>query len=465
MTAEQEMENNLDENEVAREGAPKTLASFRQHLTEKRREEDEDTEITIKHTEGKGDKKKDDGDEDDDDKKSSFKKKDKKPFDKGDDDDDGDGDEGKKKFKPFSPKNESRREEEDECVGDKKKKKKMEEETQAAASLHPKGVKGEPLDTSRLEKMKHMVTHMSGLDKTDFTEWFKKSLDRWGPNKDQGVPDNSKKNTASIDSKFGPGPKTKMPMPKLNVREDLNEVLGGTELTEEAIEKVATLFEAAVHIRQVLETERLEEEYVEALGEEIAHFTSVMTEKLDNYLDYVVENWMAENQIAVESALRTEITTDFIDGIKEVFAEHYIDVPETKINVMEAMAEKIDALEGRLETIVSENALLKDALIGGAKQEVVEHVGKELTQSQMEKFATLAEGIEFDGDFDVYANKLAIVKEQYFNSQNTKRVTSSNILEESFEGEEEGKTNQYVDPAVNRYAAAISATVKKAAQG
>jgi hypothetical protein len=447
-TENQELENKLDEN-VTREEAPKTLAAFRQRLDERRREEDEDTEITIKQKDGKSKDKDDDDNGDDDDEKKDKKKGKGSFFGKKNGNGNGDDEEEpKKKF--FSPKG-----------GD------VNEETTAASTLHPGAKGGDKLNMSRVEMMKHMVTHMAGLNKTDFTEWFKKSLDRWGPNKDHGVPDVSGKNQASIDSKFGSGPKTKDPMPKLHVREDLNEILGDTQLSEEVLEKTAVLFEAAVHARCVMETVRIEEEYVELLTEEINHFTSTTTEKLDNYFDYVVENWMSENQIAVDSALRTEITCDFIEGLKGLFGEHYIDVPESKVDVLEAMADKVEVLEARLEDIVSENALLKDAIIGGAKQEVIEHVGKDLTQAEREKFATLAEGIDFEGDFDDYTNKLAIVKENYFSGTVKKQAPQSNILEESFEGEEENKSTGYVDPAVNRYADAIARTVKgnMAAQG
>ena len=431
MTAKnKELKNELDEN-VAREEVSKTLSSFRQRLRENR-ELAEKEEIIIKHDDDKGS-----DDKDGDDKKD--KKKDKKPpFLKKDGDGDGDKDDMK----------------EDTTVT---------EESTGAATLHPKSKSvddGKALTGTKVDMMKNMVNYMSGLNKSDLTAWFKQAMDCYGPGKHFGVGDVDGSNSASIDSKLGKGPKTKNPMPTIHVREDLNEILSGTELSEEVLEKTTALFEAAVQARTILETQRLEEEYVETLSEEIDHFTAIMTEKLDNYLDYVVENWMAENKIAVESALRTEVTTDFIESLKGVFAEHYIDVPEDKVDVLEAMVDKVEMLESRLETVVSENALLKDAVIGGAKQEIVENVGKDLTQADQEKFATLAEGIEFEGDFDAYANKLTIVKENYFNGT-SKKVTQSNILEETFEGDEgKAPTSQYVDPAVNRYASAIGRTVK-----
>lgn len=430
MNTEQEMEENLQEVQ------PKTLASFRESLQEKRKEEDEDTEIVIKHSDDKKKDRDDDDDDDDDrDEKKPFKKKKPSFFDKGGDDTGG--------IKP-SPG--------------------IKEETASASTLHPGARKAEnpkALDSSKVEKMKHAVRYMSGLDKSDFTDWFDKSIAVFGPGKDYGVGDVSGKNMASIDSKLGKGPKTKDPMPKLNVKEDLQEILGGTELSEEAIEKTATLFEAAVHLRSELEKARLEEEAVAIVTEELEHFTSTLTEKLDAYLNYVVENWMAENKIAVESTLTSEITRDFIDGLKGLFAEHYIDVPEEKIDVLEAMAEKVEMTESRLEEVLSENALMKDALIGGAKQEVIESVGKDLTQADKDKFVTLAEGIEFEGDFDAYAAKLTIVRDNYFAEKN-KKVTTSNILSESFEGDDGSqKTTQYVDPAIGRYVNAMDRSIKR----
>ena len=134
-------------------------------------------------------------------------------------------------------------------------------------------------------------------------------------------------------------------LPKLNVKEDLEPMFDGEDLSEEFKEKTATLFEAAVSARTSLEIARLEEEFETKLEEHVSTITEELTSKLDTYLDYAVENWMEENQVAIESALRNEIMEDFLDVLKGLFAEHYIDVPESKVDVLEALADKVETLD------------------------------------------------------------------------------------------------------------------------
>src|SRR5271157_2646964 len=337
------------------------------------------------------------------------------------------------------------------------------EETMAGSSLHPaaKSISDpKAISTSKVEMMKNMVNHMAGMKKGDLTQWFEDSMKVYGPGKDHGVGDNSIRNVNSINSKLGKGPHTKDPMPKIHVREDLDELFVGTELSEEFKEKTAVLFEAAVNARVVLESVKLEEEFVDLFTEEVEHFTETLTNKLDTYLDYTVENWMSENQVAIESSLRNELMGDFIEGLKNLFTEHYINVPEDKIDVLNILADKVNSLEDVNEDLISENSVLKDALVNEAKQDIFEEVSHGLTVSQIEKFATLAEGIEFEGDFDSYEKKLEIIKESHF-SDNSKKVKSNGtgILEESFDGDVK-QVSVSNDPYINRYADAIARTVK-----
>jgi hypothetical protein len=245
-------------------------------------------------------------------------------------------------------------------------------------------------------------------------------------------------------------------MPKLNVKEDIEEMFNGQDLSEEFKDNVATLFEAAVSARLIAEQARLEEEYETKLQEEISLFNEELTSKLDTYLDYVVENWMKENEVAIESTLRNELAEEFMEGLKNLFAEHYISVPEEKVDVLEAMAEKVEALESKLDEAISENVELKNFVVENERQGIVESLASDLALTQQEKFSALVEGIEFDGDLDVYAKKLMIVKENYFKNEAT---SSSSIEEETFEGEVAVSKN--VDPTVGRYLEAISRTVKK----
>jgi hypothetical protein len=341
----------------------------------------------------------------------------------------------------------------------------LEEETLAASSLHPAARSiSDPkaLSKSKIGMMQHMMGVMNGMSKGDLTDWFHKTISQFGPNKTYGVGDNSGKNQSSIDmhpsdAVSAKGPKTKNPMPKLNVKEDVDAMFEGQELSEEFKDNVATLFEAAVNARIIAETAALEEAYAETLEEEISEFKEQITSKIDTYLDYVVEEWMKENQVAIESTLRNEIMEEFIEGLKNLFAEHYIDVPQEKIEVIESLADKVEELETKLDETISENVELRSALTESFANDIFEELSADLALTQQEKFKALAEGIEFDGDLDVYTKKLKIIKENYFKQDRTSNV--SNIIEESFEGEVEHNVN--VDPSVNRYVQALTRTVKK----
>lgn len=356
-------------------------------------------------------------------------------------------------------------EEKEEEDSKKKMKKKCEEETEvseetlAAKSLHPKGAPGDPM--SKLGAMHGVMNVMAGMGKSDLINFFNQVQSQFGPGKDWGVGDKSGHNQSSLDMKPSDAtgksaPKTRDAMPKLNVKEDIEEMFNGQDLSEEFKDNVATLFEAAVSARLVAEQTRLEEEYETKLQEELATFNEELTSKLDAYLDYCVENFMKENEVAIESTLRNELAEEFIEGLKSLFAEHYISVPEDKVDVLEAMAEKVAALESKLDESISENAELKNIVLESERHDIVENLASDLALTQQEKFAALVEGIEFDGNLDVYAKKLMIVKENYFKTETTSH--SSNIEEETFEGEIVETKN--VDPVVNRYVQAIARTVK-----
>ena len=345
------------------------------------------------------------------------------------------------------------------------KKGEIDEETLAAASLHPAArsiADTKALSKSKIGIMQQMLGTMNSMSKSDLTKWYTDTIKQFGPNKDYGVGDVSGSNMSSIDMKASDavsskGPKTKYPMPKLNVREDIEEMFDGQDLSEEFKDTATTLFEAAINARLIVETARIEEEYASVIAEEITTFTEELTSKMDTYLDYVIENWMVENEVAVESTLRNELMEEFIEGLKNLFAEHYIDVPQAKVDVLEALAEKVSALEEKLDESISENADLKNIILEDRRKEVFEEMSSGLALSQQEKYSALVEGIEFTGDLDVYEKKLKIIKETYFKKENVNY--SSNITEETFEAEVDDKLSS--NPIVNRYAQAISRTVKK----
>ena len=342
----------------------------------------------------------------------------------------------------------------------------LDEETSAASSLKP-GARSisdaKALTKSKIGMMTGMMHMMNAMGKSDMVDFFNKVQSLYGPNKDWGVGNNSGSNQNSIDMNpshavASKGPKTKMAMPKLNVKEDLDAMFDGQDLSEEFKDTASTLFEAAINARLIAEQAALEEAYENKLNEELAIFQEQVTTKLDTYLDYVIENWIKENEVAIESTLRNELAEEFMEGLKNLFAEHYINVPQEKVDVLEALAEKVSALEEKLDETITENTELKNFVSEVNLKGIFEEISVDLALTQQEKFSNLVEGIEFNGDFDTYKKKLMIIKENYFKSENTSY--SSNIEEETFEGDV-STTNVNVDPGVNRYVQAISRSIKK----
>ena len=361
-------------------------------------------------------------------------------------------------------------EEEEEEEEEESSKKKMEEETEsdldeetlAARSLKP-AAKSVSDPKSKIGMIQAVIGAMHGAKKEDLTHWYTQAMAQFGPGKDWGVGDKSGANQSTLDMKPShaeatKGPKTKYPMPKLNVKEDMDELFVGQDLSEEFKENVSTLFEAAVNARAMVEIARLEEEYETKVAEDLAAFNTELTSKIDTYLDYVVEQWMKENEVAIESTLRNELMEEFMDGLKNLFSEHYISVPQTKVDVLETLAHKVSELEDKLDESITENVALRNTLLEANRAEVFESIAQDLALTQQEKFYSLVEGIEFDGDLETYEKKLKIIKENYFKTETTSY--SSNIEEETFEGENASETVS-VDPSVNRYVQAITRNLKK----
>ena len=216
----------------------------------------------------------------------------------------------------------------------------------------------------------------------------------------------------------------------INVAEDVDALVQGEDLSEDFQKKAATIFEAAVKSKVRSEVERIEEEKTQEISEEVETFKTELAEKVDGYLDYVVKEWMTENELAIERGLKGEIAEDFIGGLKTLFEEHYIDVPDEKYDILESQAEKIEELEGKLnETInkLTEKNKVENSLV---KEQVIAKVSQDLAETQTEKFASLVEDVEFT-DEKSFEEKLNTLKENYF----PKSVPSENstLVEENHE--------------------------------
>ena len=199
----------------------------------------------------------------------------------------------------------------------------------------------------------------------------------------------------------------------INVKEDVSALISGEDLSEEFKIKAATIFEAAVKSKIRSEVERMEESYAVQLEEATEVVKEELSEKVDGYLSYVVEEWMRENEIAVERGLKGEIAEDFISGLKQLFEDHYIDVPDEKYDILEAQSEKISELEEKLNSSIEENIERKKVVESLTRDAIMYEMSEELTVTEMEKFKSLTEELEFVSE-ESFRQKLDTLKEGYF---------------------------------------------------
>ena len=201
---------------------------------------------------------------------------------------------------------------------------------------------------------------------------------------------------------------------EIDVSEDVDALVSGDDsLSEDFKEKASTIFEAAVKSRVRSEVERIIEEVAEEKKVEMETFKDELTEKVDTYLNYVVDEWSKENELAIERGLKGEIAEDFISGLQQLFQDHYIDVPDEKYDVLEAQSDKISELEGRLNEEIQKNVEIKEANSGLVREQVISEVSEDLADTEVEKFKTLTADLDFS-DEDSFKEKLMTVKENYF---------------------------------------------------
>ena len=204
---------------------------------------------------------------------------------------------------------------------------------------------------------------------------------------------------------------------KIDVKEDIEAITSGEDLSEEFKTKAATIFETAVSAKVLAEVnERLahyEEEYKKELDEAKEAHNSTLSEKVDGYLNYVVEEWMKENEIAVEKGIRSELVEDFMTGLKNLFQEHYIDIPEEKVDLVDDLFEKVEELEKKLDESINHNVGIKTELAKFKREESLREVSQDLADTEKEKLGKLAEGIDYE-DEKQFSEKLEVIKENYF---------------------------------------------------
>ena len=226
-----------------------------------------------------------------------------------------------------------------------------------------------------------------------------------------------------------------------DVQEDINALIAGEELSEEFQEKARTIFEAAINAKVAQIREQLEAENAEKFAEEVAAAKESLSERVDSYLEYVSDEWFEENSLAVEAGLKTEMTESFLAGMKGLFEEHYVTIPEDKYDVLESMVEKLDDMETKLNEQIEKNITLNGRLAESVADSVLDQVSEGLASTQKEKLASLSESVEFESE-EQYRGKLETLKESYFNS---KKESSSAKTETLSEGVDNSGANAVSD--------------------
>lgn len=333
------------------------------------------------------------------------------------------------------------------------------QETAAVDTLNPGAGSGGT--ESKAMMLATFTQLLAQLGKEDLSNIFNQVQAQFGPNQAPGAVDNSQQNLATIQTK--PSAATGGA-----VKEDIDEMFG-EDLSEDMKEKASVIFEAAVNTRITIEearlqeafdakVEELEESFNQRLEEETAAIFEDLTTKLDQYLDYCAEQWMEENKLAIENSLRADIAEGFIQGLHDLFAEHYIRVPDEKIDLVAEMKAELEEVKSKLNETLDEKIELETVINEATKQAAIDEVCEGLALTQAEKLRTLAEGLEYT-DGDSYRKKLEIVKENIFKKTKT---ASTGLISEEIDGEDttEAATTGYTAPGMDLYLQAIKKSVK-----
>ena len=243
-----------------------------------------------------------------------------------------------------------------------------------------------------------------------------------------------------------------------DIEEDVNALLAGEDLSEEFQEKARTIFEAALRSKVSEIKETLEEQYSNVLAEEVEEIKTELAERVDSYLEYVADEWISENALAVEQGLKTEMTESFLQGMRGLFEDHYVSIPEDKYDVIENMVDKLDEMEGKLNEQIERNIALNQRLAESVADVIFADVTDGLALSQKDKLASLAENVEFDSE-ENYREKLVTLRESYFSSRNT--ITQRDVPESLSESTDLMESAEAVSPRMEAYLQTLGRVSKK----
>lgn len=308
------------------------------------------------------------------------------------------------------------------------------EATGSAPKRKGDNTKQDPMPKTKAALMAGMVAKMQGMKKETLMAMYKEDYDE---------------ETAEGEA-IAEAPELDY---QVDFSEDLNALVESeATLSDEFKAKAETIFEAAIKSKLGEEIDRLEEKYNEELAEEVESTKADLVEKVDNYLNYVVESWMEDNKLAVQSGLRTEIAENFMSSLKDLFEESYIEVPEAKVDLVDEMADQVSELEESLNTTTAKNIEMMEELETLKREKIIREASEDLAETQVEKLKSLVSDIDFDSE-ETFAEKVETVKESYF----TKKVTETASIEEDV-SDDEGV--QVASGSMAQYLTAIQKTNK-----
>ncbi len=315
--------------------------------------------------------------------------------------------------------------------------------TQAGATLAPDSQNGAP--GTKAGMMASMMGAMNGMKKSDLVDFFNQTMAQFGPNNFPGADavNTTAQNMDSIKA-------------KASVKEDIEDMFAGEEITEEFKTKVETIFEAAVHARVELEIARINEEQETEFNNIVEEYKTDLSDKVDEYLSYAVEQWVEENRVALENGLKLEVFENFFTGLKNLFIENNVSIPDEEVSLVDELEDTIGNLEDRVNEEIEKNIRLSNLNEELIKNGIIVGVTANLTDSQKEKFNSLVEGVEYE-NLNEFESKLGIIKETYFNKKSPKSATAEIVGVDVLN---EDKNIAPVTGPMAVYAEALSRTIK-----
>jgi hypothetical protein len=309
---------------------------------------------------------------------------------------------------------------------------------------------------TKMEKMKAVYDKMEKMKAKDLTASYNSIISAMDPKEDDDEED--KEMQEQLKKLEAAKLEIEEKIKTINVKEDVDALVEGEELSEDFKEKASTIFEAAVKSKTREEIARLYQATVDEFDAKLEEAKDEMTDKIDTYLNYVVEEWTKENELAIERGLKGEIAEDFISGLKQLFEDHYIDIPDEKYDVLGAQSDKIAELEEKVNEVLEQNIVLKDKNGSLVREHVVVEVSEDLTDTEVEKFKSLVEDVDFV-DEESFRAKLDTIKENYFPKVREEVVTEQVIDNEVAEG---AAKDIDVSDSMAKYMTAITKTKARA---